>query len=209
MTVLISNPPATVRHVCLGWVLTRSDDLILRLTDHDRTLVVGGETYLPGASMEASSFTRTTDLEPGHASVRGGLNAAAITEADMLAGLWDAARVDVYRINWLSAEIIEQIWSGRLSRVEWQGQQFEADLVSLKVDLDRLIGRQILHQCDAVLGDARCGVDMENPIFEGLTCDQQLATCIETFSNVENFRGFSHLPGNDFILAGPAAETTS
>ncbi len=209
MTVLISNPPATVRHVCLGWVLTRSDDFTLRLTDHDRTLFVGGQTYLPGAALEASSFTRTTDLEPGHASVRGGLNAEAITEADLQAGLWDGARVDVYRIDWLSAAIIEQIWSGRLSRVEWQGERFEADLVSLKVDLDRLIGRQILRQCDAVLGDARCGVDLEDPEFEGLTCDQRLATCIERFSNVENFRGFPHLPGNDFILAGPAAETSS
>ena len=117
--------------------------------------------------------------------------------------------MDVYRFDWLSAELIEQVWSGRLSRVEWQGERFEADLVSLKVDLDRLIGRQILRQCDAVLGDARCGADLEAPEFEGLTCDQRLATCIERFSNVENFRGFPHLPGNDFILAGPAAETSS
>ncbi|MCI4646424.1 MAG: DUF2163 domain-containing protein [Hyphomonadaceae bacterium] len=207
MVTLISKPAEAARHVCLGWVLTRGDGFTLRLTGHDKPLTIVGETYEPGAALEASSFTRTTDLEPGHASVRGALDAEAITEEDILTGTWDGARVDVYRLDWLALSVIELIWSGRLARVEWQGERFEADLVSLKVDLDRLIGRQFLRQCDAVLGDARCGVDLENPAFEGLICDQQLTTCIETFANVENFRGFPHMPGNDFILAGPAAGT--
>ncbi|MEL7320105.1 MAG: phage BR0599 family protein, partial [Pseudomonadota bacterium] len=37
------------------------------------------------------------------------------------------------------------------------------------------------------------------------TCDQRYETCRDVFANVENFRGFPHLPGNDAILAGPAA----
>ena len=206
MTTLISNPPATARHTCLGWVLAREDGIVVRLTDHDRKLVIGGISFAPGAALEASSFTRTTDLEPGHASARGGLNSEAITEEDILAGLWDGARVDVFRLDWLAGESLEQIWSGRFRRIEWRNGRFEADLVSLKVDLERLIGRQVLRQCDAVLGDSRCGVDLDDPTFEGLSCDQQLSTCIERFANAENFRGFPHLPGNDFVLAGPAAE---
>ena len=32
-------------------------------------------------------------------------------------------------------------------------------------------------------------------------CDKQLATCQSKFSNVTNFRGFPHMPGNDFVAA--------
>ncbi|MGE0627343.1 MAG: DUF2163 domain-containing protein [Hyphomicrobiaceae bacterium] len=32
-------------------------------------------------------------------------------------------------------------------------------------------------------------------------CDKQFATCRSKFSNGENFRGFPHMPGNDFLTA--------
>jgi uncharacterized phage protein (TIGR02218 family) len=31
-------------------------------------------------------------------------------------------------------------------------------------------------------------------------CDKALATCAAKFANVANFRGFPHMPGNDFVL---------
>lgn len=33
-------------------------------------------------------------------------------------------------------------------------------------------------------------------------CDKRFSTCIEKFSNAENFRGFPHIPGTDKILKG-------
>lgn len=35
-------------------------------------------------------------------------------------------------------------------------------------------------------------------------CDKRFATCLATFANTDNFRGFPHMPGNDFILRGPS-----
>ena len=32
-------------------------------------------------------------------------------------------------------------------------------------------------------------------------CDKHLTTCRTKFSNVINFRGFPHMPGNDFLTA--------
>lgn len=34
-------------------------------------------------------------------------------------------------------------------------------------------------------------------------CDKQFATCKAKFSNTVNFRGFPHMPGNDFVLSTP------
>lgn len=36
-------------------------------------------------------------------------------------------------------------------------------------------------------------------------CDKRFATCRDKFGNGVNFRGFPHLPGNDFIIGGTGA----
>ncbi|QDM16583.1 DUF2163 domain-containing protein [Tardiphaga sp. vice352] len=40
-------------------------------------------------------------------------------------------------------------------------------------------------------------------------CDKLLATCRDRFANADNFRGFPHIPGNDFVLSYPNAGTVS
>lgn len=34
-------------------------------------------------------------------------------------------------------------------------------------------------------------------------CDKRFATCRDRFANAVNFRGFPHIPGNDFVIASP------
>lgn len=34
-------------------------------------------------------------------------------------------------------------------------------------------------------------------------CDKRFATCVGKFSNSDNFRGFPHIPGNDFVIRYP------
>ena len=47
---------------------------------------------------------------------------------------------------------------------------------------------------------------MPEPIAEGDSfvvtagCDRRFSTCRDRFDNVLNFRGFPHIPGNDFLL---------
>ena len=50
---------------------------------------------------------------------------------------------------------------------------------------------------------------MPEPIGEGDTftvtagCDKRFATCRDRFDNAVNFRGFPHIPGNDFVISYP------
>jgi len=39
-------------------------------------------------------------------------------------------------------------------------------------------------------------------------CDRQFSTCREKFANAENFRGFPHMPGNDFLMRYPNKDDT-
>ena len=34
-------------------------------------------------------------------------------------------------------------------------------------------------------------------------CDKRFETCHDRFNNVVNFRGFPHIPGNDFVISYP------
>ncbi|MEQ3648878.1 DUF2163 domain-containing protein [Hyphomonas sp.] len=188
---------------CLCWRLERADGFGLAVTEHDRALEVDGTLYQPGAALEGASFAQSADLRPGHAAAGGALGHEAITETDMAAGLWDGARVEVIRADWQRPDLYIPVWSGRLSEVTRSETGFEAQLVSRKAEFERPLGRVYARQCDAVLGDARCGVDVG--AFPGTACDHKSQTCSEVFGNTENFRGFPHLPGADFVLLGPAA----
>ena len=142
----------------------------------------------------------------GRGAAGGALSSEAISAADLQAGLWDRCRVDVYRVDWRAPELGGiALWSGYLSEVaRGTGEAFEAELVSLKAALERPVGRIVQRRCDAVLGDARCGAAAD-----GRTCDQRFETCRDVFGNSANFRGFPHLPGMDFVLAGPAADANT
>jgi NlpC/P60 family putative phage cell wall peptidase len=138
---------------CLCWRLTRSDGFVLAATEHDRALVVDGVSYSPGGALEAGSFTQSAGLAPGQAAAGGVLADEAITEADLAAGLWDGARVDVMRVDWERPDLFLRVWSGRLSEVTRGPGGFQAELVSLKADLERPVGRVYARACDAVLGE--------------------------------------------------------
>jgi hypothetical protein len=192
---------AGVTTTCLCWTLMRTDGFTLSVTEHDRPLEVAGRTYKAGAGIEGLRFTAPVSLAPGQAEASGALSHDAITEADLEAGLWDGSRIDVIRADWVRPEDFVHVWSGRLSRIRRGLAGFEAELVSLKADLERPVGRVYARRCDAALGDARCGVDLE--AFPGALCDQSFATCRDVFANTENFRGFPHLPGTEALVAGP------
>jgi hypothetical protein len=40
-------------------------------------------------------------------------------------------------------------------------------------------------------------------------CDKTFTTCRDRFGNADNFRGFPHIPGNDFVLSYPTAGTVN
>ena len=189
-----------VTTTCLCWRLMRADGVQIGLTDHDRALVIDALAFKPGAALTAGTFTTSRDLRPSRANASGSLSSEAITETDLISGKWDGARVDVIRADWMNPASHVLIWSGRLSEIAHGEAGFSVELVSLKADLERPVGRVYSRLCDAVLGDARCGVDPQ-----GRVCDQRFETCRDEFANTENFRGFPHMPGPDTVLTGPAA----
>jgi uncharacterized phage protein (TIGR02218 family) len=136
-------------------------------TDHDNTIVFDGVAYEPASGLKGATFESSAGLAPGRAAAEGAISAEFMSDADLDGGLWDGARVDVWRVDWTAPEHRVRVWSGRLSEVTRLGASFTAELVSLKADLERPVGRVYSRACDADVGDARCGVDLDAPAFRG------------------------------------------
>jgi len=159
--------------LCACWRFTRADGAVFGATDHDRVIVFDGVAYGPAAGLEAATLESSSGLAPGRAAASGAVTLDFVNEADIDAGLWDGARAHVWRVDWAAPEYRVMIWSGRLSEISRQGAAFTAELVSLKADLERQIGRVYSRSCDADVGDVRCGVDLEDAAFraEGVVTD--------------------------------------
>jgi uncharacterized phage protein (TIGR02218 family) len=151
--------------LCTCWRFTRHDGAVLGATDHDNPIAFDGVTYEPVNGLRGATFDSSAGFAPGRAAADGAFSVEFITEDDLGAGMWDGARVDVWRVDWQAPEHRMRVWSGRLSEVTRQGAAFAAELVSLKADLERPIGRVFARACDADVGDARCGVGLDDPAF--------------------------------------------
>jgi uncharacterized phage protein (TIGR02218 family) len=169
-----SLPPALQAHLDEGtttlawcWRITRADGLVLGFTDHDRPLAFGGTDFEPESGFTASEIRSGTDLAVDAQDAEGVLSSDRITETDILDGRWDNAAVEVWRVNWADPGQRVLMLRGAIGQIRRGRLAFVAEIRSLAHLLGQTVGRSFQATCDAALGDARCGVDLEDPAFRG------------------------------------------
>ncbi len=198
---LVARIESGAARLCHVWVLRRSDGAELGFTDHDRDLTVEGVVCRAASGWTAGAADSAVGFSAGSATVAGGLDDAAVTDADMEAGLYDGASVALWRVDWDRPDLRVRLWTATLARIRRESAGFTAELEGPLATLERVVGRTYGRDCDAVLGDGRCGVDLE--AFPGAVCDKRWTTCVGTFANGINFQGFPDIPGDDFLTAAP------
>lgn len=277
-------PPGLAAHLASGtttlawcWRLTRRDGTRQGFTDHDRDIVFDGTTFEAAAGFTASEIKDAVGLSVDNLEVESALSSEGLSEQDLAAGLYDDARVEIFRVNWQAPEERVLMRSGSLGEVRRAGIAFAAEVRGLAHYLQQPKGRLFQFGCDADLGDQRCGINLNSPAYRGTGtidsvasarrftaaglgafadgwftrglatftsganngraveikrhtfsdgmvtlelwqepgemlavsdtftvtagCDKQLQTCRAKFANVVNFRGFPHMPGNDFVTS--------
>jgi uncharacterized phage protein (TIGR02218 family) len=148
------------------WRIERSDGAVLGFTDHDRPLSFGGVTFEPESGFAASEIRSGTDLTVDAQDAEGILSSDTITETDILDGRWDNAAVEVWRVNWSAVSQRVLVRRGAIGQVRRGKLAFVAEVRSLAHMLNQTVGRTFQNACDAELGDARCGVDLDAPAFK-------------------------------------------
>lgn len=143
------------------WRVERTDGQVLCFTDHDRPILHERRVYQASSGFWASAVAANAALEVDNLDVDGVLDSAAITEADLLAGLYDYAEVFIEVLNWAAPSAGSMIMHrGRLGQVSVTGARFRAELRGLSQAFSQTIVEVTSPGCRARLGDARCGVDV-------------------------------------------------
>ncbi len=268
-----------VTTLCRCWIVARRDGVVQGFTDHDEDVVLGDVVCHAGTGLSGSEASQQLGLAVQGMELAGALSDDALNEADLAAGRYDAASVEVHLVDWSEPSLSVMLSKGVLGEVRREGAAFTAELRSLAHRLAEDTGRLYTATCSADLGDARCTVDltaaefhgtgavtslagtsmlrasglgdfvdgwftagkltftsgandglaievkthrrdddgvsielwqtMPEPIAPGDTfvvtagCDKRFATCRDRFDNTVNFRGFPHVPGNDFVVSVP------
>jgi uncharacterized phage protein (TIGR02218 family) len=142
------------------WIVRRADGAVLGFTDHDRDLVVAGVTCRAASGFDATAAAEKLGFAAGTAEIAGALVDEAIAAADIRAGRYDGARVEVHLVDWTDPALSVLLRVMTLGAVTREGPAFRAELRSLSAGLDVERGRLFTPRCGADLGDARCGVDL-------------------------------------------------
>lgn len=145
--------------VCTLWRVARRDGAVYGFTDHTRSLVYAGTNYLASTGHTPSSVKTSSALSVDNLDIQAVLNSATITEADIQAGLWDYAAIEIMLVNYLAlADGHMTLRRGWLGNIKTGRHNFVAELRGMMQPLQQTIGRAFAPGCDADLGDARCKV---------------------------------------------------
>jgi uncharacterized phage protein (TIGR02218 family) len=149
------------------WRISRADGVALGFTDHDRALSFDGTDFEPESGFAASEIRAGSDLAIDAQDATGVLTSDRITETDILDGRWDNAAVELWRVNWADTSQRVLLRRGAVGQIRRGRMAFVAEVRSLAHVLGQTVGRTFQAGCDAALGDARCGIDLENAIYKG------------------------------------------
>ncbi len=267
--------------LCHCWRLTRHDGTVLGFTDHDKNLSFDGAVFEAVSGFLATEMRETLGLGIDQMEVDSALSSLALKEEDLQAGLYDDARVEIFWVNWQAPSQFILLRYGSLGEITRGATSFSAEVRGMAHYLNQTQGRSYQYNCDAILGDKKCGISFDDPLYkvstqvaaqqenrvislpEGINfekgwfshgllswtsgsnnglkmeikrdysegnirkislwqpmvkqiaagdafimtagCDKHFSTCRDRFSNSLNFRGFPHMPGNDFITSYPSA----
>lgn len=266
--------------LCRCWLIARGDGLTQGFTDHDEDVIIDDVTCRAGSGLTGSEVTQKLGLAVDLSELAGALADDTLNEADLAAGRYDAAAVEVWLVDWSEPALRVLLAKGTLGEVTRDGRAFAAEVRGLSDRLAQESGRLYTATCQADLGDAHCKMDLDGPAFRGsgavislmsastftvsgldafadgwftagkLTfsgganaglgvevkshrkgatatlvlwqsmpepvaagdtftvtagCDKRFSTCRDRFNNAVNFRGFPHIPGNDFVVSYPLA----
>jgi uncharacterized phage protein (TIGR02218 family) len=160
-------PPALQTHLntgattlCWAWRITRGDGAKFGFTDHDLDIAFDGTSFKASTGFTASQVKESVGLNVDNLDVDAAFQSEALTEQDLAAGLYDDAQVELWRVNWADTTQLVLIRKGSLGEVKRKEGAFTAELRGWAHYLNQNTGRTYCYTCDAVLGDARCGIDL-------------------------------------------------
>ncbi len=150
---------ATTLATC--WKMTLRDTTVKAFTDHNTDLVVDSIIYKASSGFTPGVVELSDSLSVDNISVQGVIDSTAILEEDIIAGKYDFAEVEIFKVNY--SDLTQgkvNLSRGWIGEVQFGKKYFTAELVGLTRRLSKNIGDIYSASCRAKLGDSRCKVNM-------------------------------------------------
>lgn len=143
--------------ICAIVKVTLTNGTVIGFADHDEDVIVSGVTYVAARGAFLSDFEANSRMAIDNMEARGFYD-AAVTQADLAAGLWDVATAEAYLVNWRAVDHgVDLISKAKIGGNTQEKLGFSAELRGLIAAYTQSIGRIVTPLCDATFGDARCG----------------------------------------------------
>ena len=157
-----------VTSTCTCWVIRRLDGVVTGFTDHDQLLSIECVDCEAASGFQPTEAVAELGLSSDHQEIEGALSSAALFNDDLIAGRFDNAQVEVWLVNWAQPEQRHLMRTALLGEISREDGLFRAELRGFTSLLEQKTGRTISRRCDAVVGDTRCGVDLNEQAHQGL-----------------------------------------
>lgn len=143
------------------WKVTRRDGSIFGFTDFDKDLTVDSLLYQARSGYTRSAIHTIANLAVDNLDIESAIDSETLSAADLRAGVWDGATVEIFLVNWTNlanGKII--LKHGTIGEVELKDTVFRAELRGLSQALSQQIVELYTPDCRADLGDTRCKVNL-------------------------------------------------
>ena len=158
--------------VATFWRIYRKDGVALAFTTHDRDIWLGGLLHRSAPGLLPSSVRLSAALEDDGVDIQGALSHDTIAPADLAAGRFDRATIDVGVLDWETGEHAV-LYRGTIDKVLRDAITFTAEMRSLKAVLESDRLPRSSPTCRAVFCGPGCG--LSPPRFERETVIAGLA----------------------------------
>lgn len=185
--------------VATYWRIYRRDGVALAFISHDRDLSFGGIRHLAAPGMIPAAIRLTSELSNDSAEVQGALNHDSIRAAELAAGLFDEAAIEIGAVDWTSCDH-HTLYTGQIGRIEDDSTQFSAELRSTKSLLEQDLVPRTSPTCRAEFCGRGCGLSAVR------FTTMHAAAGIDLEANRVRFPGIdgeAHVDGRLRFMAGP------
>lgn len=153
--------------LCWCWRITRNDNAVIRLTNHDRDLYIDG-TYQALGGYTPSAVDTALGWDSQNQSLQAILDTPAITEADLDKGLYDFARLECFLVDYtdLPVTLLENpakritLYKAILGKVTRTNNRYTFEARGFEYLLNNKIGAVTSKFCRAKFGDTNCKVNL-------------------------------------------------
>lgn len=194
---------------CNCYRLSLNGGSILTITDLDKNIIIGSETYLSAPGISATRIDETSGFEPSNLELDILIDGTVITEPLLQSGKFDRAKAQMFIVDYEDLPVdlnsTEIIWlkTGTIGNIQIQGDMAKVELRGFEQALKQNIVATGSRFCRATLGDNTCKVNLASFSTNGIVVSHKNKAITFNFSQAQNLlsNGYIEITAGEYLGA--------